>query len=493
MSNKPLNEYLQRAIKVIKSFGSTLEDVSINELAQLSNTNRKYIQRHKEEIEQYFKIADKPNKAEKRHILNRSLEYHILLAIELESKFIYRNILGAIVGHLLKREYTLLKHIHKAEKIIKIGITIIELISLIYSRKDNTKGMPINAKSKAARHLLDSNKTAFIDELFNRSDGYYAGNKSKKWRLTKLSEQIVEQAIHTMIIMFDDIQYHIQKCLKNSGTYSSKCSQNGETLINTVALNINIIKTFSLRSILNLLSLSVGYSSSTTELIVSMEHTSNTNESLGRSYNVFSRLKSSERSQLSFINYDISSALQTICLQLIQASESDYPTLTKYATNKAFKANLRASIADDLGISINDVKQKLTAFANGGISGKDNHPVYVVFQEESDRLRREVLAYIAQHQPKILEQSIAQSKRNLPENIDWFNVELNDSQALARNKSSVFFFVWTYYERLIRKSMLKCLPDGIEVHDAVYSKIVVDVKVIETAIFECTGFKVIID
>ena len=41
---------------------------------------------------------------------------------------------------------------------------------------------------------------------------------------------------------------------------------------------------------------------------------------------------------------------------------------------------------------------------------------------------------------------------------------------ILRNKSSVFFFVWTYYEMLIRKAMLECLPDGIEVDDAVYSK-----------------------
>ena len=64
---------------------------------------------------------------------------------------------------------------------------------------------------------------------------------------------------------------------------------------------------------------------------------------------------------------------------------------------------------------------------------------------------------------------------------------------ILRNKSSVFFFVWTYYEMLIRKAMLECLPDGIEVHDAVYSKMDVDIQEIEAVIFRCSGFKVIID
>ena len=166
--------------------------------------------------------------------------------------------------------------------------------------------------------------------------------------------------------------------------------------------------------------------------------------------------------------------------------------MTKYATNKPYKQSLRVSISRDLNISIDDVKQKLTAFANGGVSDKDKHPMYILFQEESDRLRREVLAHTAEHNPWLLEQAIAQSRRHLPEDIDWFNLEPEDSQAMARNKSSVFFFVWTHYERLIRKAMLECLPDGIEVHDAVYSKMDVATKDLQDIIFERTGFNVLI-
>ena len=51
---------------------------------------------------------------------------------------------------------------------------------------------------------------------------------------------------------------------------------------------------------------------------------------------------------------------------------------------------------------------------------------------------------------------------------------------------TIFFFVWTYYEMLIRKAMLECLPDGIEVHDAVYSKLIVDVQVIEAIVLKIT-------
>jgi len=51
-----------------------------------------------------------------------------------------------------------------------------------------------------------------------------------------------------------------------------------------------------------------------------------------------------------------------------------------------------------------------------------------------------------------------------------------------RNTASVFFFVWTWYERLIQKAMLTVLPDGIELHDAVYSKMDIPVEAVQGAI-----------
>ena len=57
---------------------------------------------------------------------------------------------------------------------------------------------------------------------------------------------------------------------------------------------------------------------------------------------------------------------------------------------------------------------------------------------------------------------------------------------------TIFFFVWTYYEMLIRKAMLECLPDGIEVHDAVYSKMIVDTNYLQDIVFERTGYNITI-
>jgi len=386
---------------------------------------------------------------------------------------------SAFDSYLLKWEYKLLGHLQKSSKIIEVGKAVVELMCLVYSRKDTTKGTPIHSQSKAVKQLLRGNKIAFVDELFKRTDGYYAGNTSKKWMLTKLSETILEQTIDIFFDRFNDL------CPYNCTTYSSICNS-----VKRTSLEVTKVRELSLTSILNILSLAIGYEETTKSLIVSLEHTSNTDETLGRTYNLFSRLRSKERTSFDYIAYDISSALQTICLQLVEGSKESYPILYQYSSNKGYKVALRASIADDLNIPISDVKAKLTAFANGGISGKDKHPIYLKFQEESDRLRREVLSHTASNNAWLLEESIAQSKRNLTEEIDWFSLNAEDSQSMARNKSSVFFFLWTYYERLIRQAMLKVIPNGIEVHDAVYSKDVIDLSVIENRIFKDTGFRV---
>lgn len=477
-----MKTHLQQVIRVLKHSGITLDDISNVELAELSDTNTKYIQRNKQSIVDYFDTAPEPTENDIRYFENRSLQSYISNAMSQDSKFIYRGILGAIVGYLLKRELKLLGHIQKNTKVITTGQKVVELMCLIQSRKDTKKGTPIHSNSKSSRYLLNSNKIAFIDKLFNRTDGYFAGNSSKKWKLTYISEQILQKAIE---IFFDNFAVI---CPANTETYSSKCLQ-----VKWTSLPVDIIKRQSVTTILQVLSMGIGYDSFTNSLIVSLEHTSNTDETLGRTYNLFGRIKSQDRLDYGYIEYDISASVQTICLQLIKATKESYPLLTMYATDKAFKSSLRATIANDLGISMNKVKKKLTSFANGGISSKDKHPIYKQFQEESDRLRREVMAYVAEHNPWLLEQATAQSRRTLPEDIDWFDLSPEDAQSMARNKASVFFFVYTYYERLIRKAMLKCLPDGIEVHDAVYSKMVVDVEEIQRVVLDETSFHVIID
>ena len=62
-----------------------------------------------------------------------------------------------------------------------------------------------------------------------------------------------------------------------------------------------------------------------------------------------------------------------------------------------------------------------------------------------------------------------------------------------KKESSMFFFIWTQWERQIRHSMMNCftVPEAChQVHDAVYSKEDVKLEVIEAKVLDETGFEV---
>jgi hypothetical protein len=185
--------------------------------------------------------------------------------------------------------------------------------------------------------------------------------------------------------------------------------------------------------------------------------------------------------------------MQSISLQLIKATKADYPMLWDYTHDKEYKKRIRAEIAQALGIGVDEVKAKLTAYANGSITEIGLHDHYKTFQKESDKLRRAVLKYVSENEPKVLKKAIEQSKRELPDELDWSDTERQETPDEMRNTSSVFFFVWTWYERQVRQAMLDALGYGIEVHDAVYSERDIDPKLIEKEIYDQTRFTITIE
>lgn len=130
----------------------------------------------------------------------------------------------------------------------------------------------------------------------------------------------------------------------------------------------------------------------------------------------------------------------------------------------------------------------LTSLKNAGNSDK-----LKCFREESDQLRREVVAIIAQYEPDILQSAIEQSKKDFPEDIDWQSIEKENNKKESLDKASVFFFIWTYFEKQIRDAMLSMVDDGIPVHDAIYSKKVLKSEHIQKVIMKQTGFDVKIE
>jgi hypothetical protein len=101
-----------------------------------------------------------------------------------------------------------------------------------------------------------------------------------------------------------------------------------------------------------------------------------------------------------------------------------------------------------------------------------------------------VAALTAQNEPQVIEAAINQSKHEFPDDLDWKSSEREEEPKLARQKSSVFFFIWTHYEKQIRDAMLSLVDDGIPLHDAIYSKHDLPCEDFEKAISEQNGFEV---
>ncbi len=500
-AQKPLNANLTRLLRALKATDG-IKSVTNTELAMMSGVSRMYINRNTDSITEYYKQIVLHEKSDIDYLRNRSLAYY------LSKTTTPKEALGAVCGWLLKFQYGKLGHIRKVNNIIQVGQDVVEVMRLITSRKDKKK-VAIYSQVGAGHRLLYNPKPVW-DGLFTRTLKYNNGNQQNLWSMKPFALNLLTEIVAitlkritkpTTLIATNQPPFttlHLLAYLREPYTISMPRSVTEKGVVDKVIktfiathsyfeckaptvfeVPIALLINFTLTSILNILTVTIGVIDKS--LIVSARHTSTRNPNFGRHYNVFTRIKSIERSQLGYINYDMSAAMQTISLQLIQATKDDYPLLTRYSKDKQFKRQFRDAIANDIGISVTQVKKRLTSFANGGKKDIERHESYQAFYDESVQMRKKVMQLV---DDDLLAIATKQS-RKAPS-------ELSDIEK-DRAEASRYFFVWTYYERLIRKAMLTVLTDGIEVHDAVYSKMDVSTDDIEAAIFESTGFKINID
>ena len=124
------------------------------------------------------------------------------------------------------------------------------------------------------------------------------------------------------------------------------------------------------------------------------------------------------------------------------------------------------------------------------------HPTLEAYYKEAVLLREEVIQgaekVIQGADATILERAKAFAKSKW--RIKWVKGKkepeyINDGV----KESSLFFFIWTQYEREIREAMMSCFnaPEAChQVHDAVYSTEVVEPQDIEAKVLAEIGFKV---
>jgi DNA-binding transcriptional MerR regulator len=502
-----MNNQLKKVLRVLKERGLE-QSTSDTELAKLAGLTRQTISKAKSDIEIYLKSAPQPNSSDEAFLDKQCIDTYVDIALNSGNmKAHFAQVTGAVAGFVLRQYTDLINNIHTPKKIVRVGQEYLSLVTQIESRK-RVKGTPVHSQRGAAKYLLtELNNSTLIADLFSRSDNYRSDEYSKSWKLKSRAEQLNMQIMQETIQL---IAKHVQQARVThfplyigGGICSGKSVSQSSVALTSEDLYLEIpvstLGTLSVRSFLQVMDIAEPCPPSF--VAVPLKNLATVDPSKGRTYNIFTRLRSSERKALGYHNYDISGGLQIISFGILFKYAGDrylepedliatYPLIFEYGNDPEVKQAIREEISDDLGISIDEVKQLLTAYANGSQKQVGNSPMLQDFYEQSDRLRREVIAVIETHEPELLKSAIDQSKKSFPEDMDWQSIEKETNSQNARDKASVFFFIWTYFEKQIRDAMLSLVDDGIAVHDAIYSKQVVPFKDFELAILNQTGFEV---
>lgn len=502
-----MNKKLEKTVRYLKHLH--LSSRPAEELAFLSSVSTKTVTRSKLDITSYLLSAPAVSSTERSELDDKAVRYFLKMdqGRTIES---FKSLLGALCGYLLVYRSGLLPDIKTRDQAIQAGEYFLDVALRILAYKDQSKGVPIHSKNQSLVYLKRLNKTTgAFDKLFITGPAYRPGAFSKSYSLTKESRVLLRKL--GVLLKNNLIQYvslldkHMERLGGITRVYPlptpSICLSSSRTFTNPpshIELTVNEVLKLSLVSMIQVLNIA-RLNSFGKPLYVPLHNLASTDETIGRTYNIFTRLRSEERLALGYHNYDMSSGIQIISFGILYRYASDryseaddltaaYTLIFHYGWNPKCKKKLRRLLSKQLRRSVPEIKERLTSYANGSKKSTGRNKLLEEFRQESDRLRREVISVVAQYEQHILDSAILQSKRDLSEVVGWKDDAIEDG--LDREKSSVFFFVWTYFEKQIRDAMLSVVDDGIPVHDAIYSKQLVPFTDFEDAIYRQTGFEV---
>lgn len=317
----------------------------------------------------------------------------------------------------------------------------------------------IKAKMPAIRWLNEQDTLQLKPKLFNTS-GYQVGVNSMEYKPTEFANSVFSAVFKLLLsIEFENNNIEMEHL--------------------DFRIELNTLSKFKLRDMILLLNNCIGYDNG----FIIRPRLNDRQHS--RVYSVFTSISSETRKILEFINYDIGSALQAITMHLVD-DNSIYPLHQELVDDKVA---FRQKVADETGRNLRWVKTELSKIDNLDNKPKrySKYPTLDAYYDESQILRSEI---INTAEPTVLQRARDYAKPN------WVKSWEDDKPVFTidgKKDSSVFFFIWTQWERQIRESMMSCFdtPNSChQVHDAVYSKQQIDVDVIEAKVFKDTGFKV---
>ncbi|OQX83248.1 MAG: hypothetical protein B6D63_06535 [Candidatus Latescibacteria bacterium 4484_7] len=197
-------------------------------------------------------------------------------------------------------------------------------------------------------------------------------------------------------------------------------------------------------------------------------------EQMSRKYSLFTSIKSVTRRMLGYTAYDMSSALQSIVLGIIDPDGTKYPWHWMMVKNKK---RLRRHFAKRFDKDIDYVKERITAADNGERRKRliGSSHIFKAYVMESEAMVDEFIAHFGKHNKTMLRKAKGFAKYDY----EFVGYDENKKriykQSKHKDKYSIFFFLWTFIERDAREAMIESAREQgyqgpvMEVHDAIYT------------------------
>lgn len=369
----------------------------------------------------------------------------------------FKDMLGSITGYLLKKHR--IESGHKLRKTSTIETLGKHLINIYI--KSVSGGGHIHGRSTSLDYLNKRTTTNLVPKLFK---------KVSKWKTGGYS--IAYEPLEDMTnIVFEAFDAFMRLPVKEVDDATVQTFDNDPNIEN---FDRNVLHHINIKDKVFLMSRIVGYSKNKYYFTINA-----VDRQASRVYSTITAIQSIAREYMGFHNHDISAAQTAICLQLVNDA-SKYPLHQQMIRNKR---KFRAEIEELTGWDYDQVKKELSALDNGQSINMYNRKVkhaLAPFFDESRALMEDVLNTVKHKDPVIYAQAILNSKDTR-----------KDGEVIGKKLSSIYFFVWTQYERKIRDAMKTCFTKpAYDCHDAVYSREKIDFDHLKNIVFEKTGFSV---
>ena len=370
------------------------------------------------------------------------------------NKITARMILSSLVALSLK-DLKIVNGRFTQKKQLKYG----EMVFGLYYQAVTGSGR-VSSKSQYRRWLAEEDTLNIEKDLFKKGS-YLAGDHSMEYKPTHLMEKVILNAW----MQFRHISF---------------VSHDIALKALDIAVDIDYLSSVKLRDSMIILADCIGYDSN----FIIRPVITDEKESRVESY--MTQISKDSRLKLDLIEYDISTAQQTIMMSFVK-DISKYPLHQRLISDKV---SFREEVMKLKHCDYERAKEIITTLSNLETWGKGRKKIPLLFEfwKEACMLRTEFLNNIPDQMMRTARKYTKYVRRPV---FDSDGKVIRYEDTTKKKKSGIVFFAWTQVEREIRLLMMSCFKNPVhQVHDAVWSKEIIDKRLIEQRILEETGMTI---